>query len=841
MRHVYPLLCLFALLLLGGSAAAQRMAFSGRVTEAATGQPVPFASVYVKGTTLGTTADEEGRYQLPVPQPVDSLWASAVGFRPKSVAVGKQPVQTVNLALPSAAIALGEVTIRPTENPAYAILRQVQQHKPQNDRRRLDDYDFDSYTRLEAAFTDLPERIAKQRLVQQIQRIADAEAAKTPGTAGNNLQAALPIFASETESRCYVRNQPVRRREEIRRSQLRGAAPEPGSFLAQMTGSSFQDFDFYPNWQQCVGKDFISPIAEGWRITYDYDLEDSVLVGQDRCYQLKVTPRRPQDLAFTGRIWITTGSFALRKVDLMVDPRANLNFVSELSVQQELTSPTDGPGLPVRTRVVVGFKPSGDGQLGARAVVTTVNSHFLRNQNRPLAFYAQSIETAVDAYANAAEYFAQSRPDTLSVAEKQTLAVLDSVTELPAVHSIMELADIVVNGYKRVGKIDVGPLLTTFGFNNVEGVHTRLGLRTTPEISPTWLLGGFVGYGFRDQRVKYNVYFNYMLNRRHWTVLSLNQRRVLDQVALLDVDLDGADALYEASARVGNLDKGRPLLRDVSSVKLQTDVLRGLTQSVMLRRQHFDPLFGFRYFNTPEHEPTSPTTDELSLAEVVLETRYARDERLISLPHRRYAVGQMLWPVFTLRYTLGLNNLLGGDFRYHKFNLLVTHSARFGQLGRTDYRLEAGLIPNTVPYPVLKSHLGNQNPFYNSSAFNLMRYFEFVSDRYASVRAEHHFEGLFLNSVPLLKKLNWRLLATGSVLYGGARPANLDLIPAADPFTGEALPKFRPLGTLPYAEVGYGVENIFKFVRVDFIHRLTYRNLPGVQNFGVKMSFQFKL
>ena len=159
-----------------------------------------------------------------------------------------------------------------------------------------------------------------------------------------------------------------------------------------------------------------------------------------------------------------------------------------------------------------------------------------------------------------------------------------------------------------------------------------------------------------------------------------------------------------------------------------------------------------------------------------------------------------------------------------------------GTLGRTSYSVSAGYIPSTVPYPILKAHLGNQTLFYITDAYNLMNFFEFVSDRYASVQVQHNFEGLLFNRIPLIKKLKWRLLATGNVLYGNLSDRNYTLAPPED---GINMPIGR-LGNTPYMELGYGIENIFRFLRVDAMHRLTYRDSPNAGKFGVKVSLQFK-
>ena len=833
----YPLL--LQLLLLAGVqlSQAQQLLVKGQVTEAATGKPVPFASIFVPGTTTGTTADDAGRYTLST-VPADSIVASAMGFKPIKKALNRQaPQQTLNFALGAGGVALSEVVVRPTENPAYVIMRRVQQNKPRNDKQRLDAFEFDSYNRTEISLNNLPKQVTERKVLREMIAVADSLGLER----GADGKPVVPIFASEMLSRYYAHQRPLRRREEIKRNQMRGMAPREGSVVSQIMGSSFQDWDFYPNWQQLLGKDFISPIADGWKFTYEYELQDSLYIGKDFCYQLAVTPRRPQDLAFTGTIWITKDSYALRRLDLRVSPDANLNFVEKITVWQELTPTAAGPWLPLRTRVMVSVRPTAK-STGIVARFTTVNSNFEPGKYHPLEFYDVPMETAPDAFKGDADYFDKNRPDSLSVQEQTTLMVLDTVRQLPAVRSFLELATTVVTGYYRMGKIDVGPILATLGYNNIEGLRPRIGFRTTPDFSRNWMVRAYLAYGLRDTRFKYGLRTSRILDRRTWTTIGFEHRHDIDQVALLDNDYALENPLFEAAASIGNINNGRPLLRDLTSLSFQTDLFRGFTQKVTVRQQQFRPLYDFAYY-TEQPQVGAPTNDNFNVSELVVESRYAPDEVLVQSQTQNYrsAIGLKRLPVFTVRYTLGLNKFLGGDFQYHKFNLLVTQSVRLGQLGRTDYTLDAGYIPSTVPYPVLKAHLGNQSPFYNGGAYNLMRYFEFVSDRYVGLRFDHHFEGFLLNSVPALKKLNWRLVATGNVLYGSVDQANNAIIPELDPESGEPLPRFQPLGRRPYAEVGYGVENIFKVVRVDFLHRLTYRNSPGASNFGVKFSFQFRL
>lgn len=848
MKFLAPLLlvCLLAL-----PAAAQRIVISGQVVEATNGEPVPFASIFIPKTSAGITADADGKFKLTVTGSPDSIAASALGFATQRRKLSAEAVQAVLFRLKTGGVSLGEVVVlsRQPENPAFRILREVQRHKPENARTALQAAEYDSYNRIETSLIDLPKSLSNRKVIKDIRALAVRQGA----AAAADMDAPLPVFASEVGSRVYQRNSPLRRREDLLHKQMRGVGPREGSVLSQMLGSNFQNFDFYPNWQNVLGKDFISPIAEGGRVTYDYELQDSVFVGKDWCYKIAVTPKRSHDLAFKGTIWITQEGYALRRADLVASPEANINFVNDLRIYQDLTSPADGAGLPTRTKMVLSVRPY-EKQAAMLVRFTTVSSNFVRNQlhNEP-GFYDQPIVSSLMEPIEKEEpgvgsllsglpqggtggYFDQHRPDTLSLSERQTFAVLDSAKQLPSVRNVLDWVELLVNGYKRVGKLDFGPISTLYANNDFEGNRFRFGFRTTPAISRNWLTQAYIAYGTKDGRFKYGARTSYVAERRHWTVFTGEFRHDVEQAALLDNDFLENSNLFVAASRWGRFRQGKPVLRDLTSLSVQRDLFHGFTQTLTLRYQNINPLFDYRRhaIGSGGQPPTDESnSDVLHLSELVSESRYAPDENLVQSETRRRAVGLKRLPVFTFRYTLGAIDWTQGNFMYHKFNLAISHSVSVGQLGRLTYRAEGNYIPTALPYFILKTPLGNQTPFYNANAFNLMNYFEFITDRSVTLRLDHHFEGLLVNSIPGIRALNWRLVGTGNVLYGKlsdrARRANGNT------------PDLPGSISTPYVEVGYGVENIFKFIRVDFIHRLTYRNTPNTSNFGIKVGAQFRL
>ena len=195
---------------------------------------------------------------------------------------------------------------------------------------------------------------------------------------------------------------------------------------------------------------------------------------------------------------------------------------------------------------------------------------------------------------------------------------------------------------------------------------------------------------------------------------------------------------------------------------------------------------------------------------------------------------------------------MGSNFNYDKFTAKIYQSFRLGNLGRSDYTIQAGYIPSDLPAPLLFPHLGNQTFFYNRAAFNTMNFFEFVSDKYISLNYNHNFEGLLFNRIPVIRQLKWRLIASANVLFGSQRQENLNLmkeaIPIINPRSGDITrPRytFSSLdATKPYVEVGYGIDNIFKIFRIQAFHRLTYLDHQSPEgrlpkSFAVKASVHF--
>lgn len=811
---------------------AQKTVVYGKVKDAETGDPIPFANVVFKGTQIGITTTFDGNFRLTTALPVDTLIVSYVGYGEKQVPIVYGVNQEVNIQLLQDVIKLTELVVYPGENPAFEILRNVVKNKRANDKRSLEAYQYEAYTKIELDLDNMSEKFRQKKLVKNITNVLDS----IQTIAGENGKPILPVFFSEAISNYYARNRPFMRHEYIIKTNVTGLGLTDGTTTSYIVGSTFQEYNFYQNFITLVEKEFASPIANSWKGIYEYDLIDSVYVGEDYCYRIDYFPKRKHDLAFTGSIWITKADFAIKQIDASVAPSANLNFIEKLRVQQELVKTEAGPWLPKKTRVLVDLAQPSVEMAGLLAKSYTSIDKIVVNQPKDEKFYEQALETDAEVRQSDKLYWKNVRHEELSETEVNVYRMVDTLNRIPAVKAYTDVVKLATSGYYKVGKVDLGPYPLFLSFNDVEGLRVGFGGETNYQFSRKYVIKAYGGYGFYDEEWKYSFGLDYVASRKPWLKFGAITSREVDPVYFLYEPIEGQVSFY-AFTRLGALRK--PFMHDKYEMRMESQLVRDINLRIALRYDDMQPLFDFNYYVDPENDPGNIKQDLIS-AEAKIEIEWAKNRRyLIDDNYRRHS-GFNQYPVITLKYTAGLKGVLDSDFNYHKLGINIVKKLRLGQLGTSMLTMDGEYIFGTIPYPLLENHLGNETPFYSIRAYSLMNNFEFTSDHYASATYRHHFNGAIMNRIPLFKYLKLRLYGEARVLVGGVRQKNVDLIVPELDVNGDPVQPFRSLEGKPYIELGYGVENILKVIQVKFIHRVT--DLDNENNrFGVKLGFYFTL
>ncbi|MBP6386953.1 MAG: carboxypeptidase-like regulatory domain-containing protein [Pseudarcicella sp.] len=836
---------------------SQKYTITGHITDASNGDPVPFASVSLKGINKGAVSTFEGNFKFSTDILTDSLFVSSMGYAIKYKALDKTALnQHLEIIIAPATNNIMEVVIRSGENPAFKILRGMQRNKKKNDRKQLSAFEYDAYTKIELDVDNIQEKMKKRKVMQQIQGAIDSfEKIK-----GEDGKAIIPVFISESASKFYYNESPQRKKEIIQKNSIKGVGVRKDGIVSQLIGGNLlANYNFYDNYVPFLGKDFASPVGENWKTNYKYYLADTIELDEHPCYIVEFDPKNPKDLVFTGKMYVDTATFALVQIDATIGSDANLNYIDKIKIQQTLEKTTEGAWLPAKTRFLIDIKELTQKSAGMLAKIYISNSNFVINQPKPLSFYDQSVETLEGANEPAgAEFWAKTRAEAWSAQDILASKLIDTIKNVPIVRTYIDIAEIVTSGYKRFSKFDIGPYISTFAYNNYEGLRIRLGARTNAGFSKHLTLKGYLGYGTKDNDWKYNAQADYLFSKKHYTIAGIRYTKELERMGLTP-ELIGENKLFYAFTRWGNKFAGAFDRRE-TEVYLKTEPSKSLIVKATLTTSDFDPRFPFQYRTDPDKGMASPLANSFTNSFVTLDLRYAQNENFIMDGNERISLGTKRIPVISFQYQHGLKGFMGGAFSYHKFSGKIHQSFRVGTLGRSEYTLSGGYIPSKLPAPLLFPHVGNEVPLYNKVAFNTMRFFEFVSDKYVSLNYNHNFEGIFFNRIPLIKKLKWRFVATSNLLFGKQRQENKDIMQAIErDANGEFVndyfrkPKFlKSKGyifqslnpVIPYAEVGYGIDNIFKIFRIQALHRLSYldhlgNNEKKPSRFFVKASVHF--
>jgi hypothetical protein len=404
---------------------------------------------------------------------------------------------------------------------------------------------------------------------------------------------------------------------------------------------------------------------------------------------------------------------------------------------------------------------------------------------------------------------------------------VDTIKTLPAYKTYVDIISMVVTGYYNAGKFEIGPYFTLYSFNAIEGSRFKFGGRTTNSFNDRLRLEGYVAYGTKDETFKYMGGFRYYLKTKPREAIGARYKYDVAQ-------LGQSENAFQDDNILASLFRTNPVnkltLLEGYRIYYEKEWLSGYSHKISLTHGIGKPLGVLDYSYYTDEEKTQ-INNSIKTTEITFQVRFAYREKFVEGETGRISLGSE-YPVTQFIYTAGLKDVLQSDFSYHKLIAKVDDVVKVPPFGYTYYALEAGKTWRTVPYPLLNIHQGNESYFYDYAAFNLMNYYEFVSDQYASLFVVHHFEGFFLDKVPLLRKLKWREVASLRGVYGSLAQENLDILVNPD--------DIGSLSAKPYAEASFGIENIFRFIRFDFMYRLAYLDNPNISKFGIRGSLQFQ-
>jgi hypothetical protein len=796
----------------------------GKIFSVENKEALPFVSVIIKGTTIGAQTDFDGNFVINTSQLGDSLMAVYVGYKRMSRPINKNlSVQEINFPLAEEGVALQEVVVKAGDNPAHRIIRNCVKNKEKNNRNNLTAYEYEAYNKLEFDLNRIPKEMRNKKILKPISFVFDNVDSSFSGE-----KPSLPFFIIENLSHFYFKSDPKRKKEVVIASKITGME---NASVSQVLGDMYQNVNVYDNNILVFNKQLPSPISENGLFYYKYYLQDSAFEGNQYIYHLSFKPRRTQELSFTGNIWIADTTWGVKRLEMSLPKDANLNFINTANIIQEFTY-ADSTWTISKDRLVIDFAPTKKA-IGFYGRKTTSYRKIVLNKPYDDKFYefADKIEVDEDALKKSDEFWALNRHDSLTQREKKIFKMIDTIQSLPVYQTWVDVFYLLIAGYKKFNNFEIGPYSNLVSYNRVEGLRLRFGGRTSDIFSKWYELSGYVAYGFRDEKWKYALGFKSFLTKKpKRQIVGMNYR---SDYEILGQSTNG----FSQDNVLASFFRTNPLTNLTRVTSTEAWYLREwfpgcITRAILVGRE-FIPLGANRY-EYVKNDGTKGLLESVNTTEARVNVRFAWKEKYVGEGFQRVSIGTT-WPVVQLNYAKSLPNAFKGLYDYHKLVLNVSDRLRITPiLGYTDFVVEGGKIWGIVPYLLMELHGGNETYLYDYMAFNMMRYYEFASDQFASFAAFHHFEGLFLNKIPLLRRLKWREVATIKTVYGTVSNRNKSelLFPA----TLRTFDKGRP-----YAEASLGIENIFKVFRVDAFWRLNYQRERAIENFGFKFGFQLML
>lgn len=852
-----------------GTAWGQRTAapISGTVTDAKTGEPLAFVQIALPGATRGTITDMEGRFDLSATAEDTVLHFRMVGYRPHTVVLKRKSSRRLKVAMQPETTTLQEVNVtakkgrgeryRRKNNPAVELVKKVIAHKEANSVMSSPMFSRRVFSKLNMCLDQFHPDFEKHRFWKHFPFVEKY------------------IDRAEFDN-AEILHFSIRERLQTQNYQ---AEPEPGQLFNMRTLTTayradgvdvnmsqegldddldalFPTIDIFDNEIALMSVRFVSPLSTLLATTfYHYYITDTVEIDGQRCIELSFVPSSKGNFGFVGSMYIVAdSSYAVRRYAMRVPEAVDLNFVRDLNVMQSFEPDSAGHYLPTRTdtygRFYIGKRLR---QIYAHQMRLCYDYSFdtLLPQADSLFSALSSTAELPDAHRMLRKDWNAQRPVALSLSETFLDSMRYELARIPSIRFTIHTVEALATGYvpthrsRDSSRFDIGPLYNMVSHNGIEGLRLRAGGMSRARLNPRNFFDGYVAYGFNDRQPKFSLNLYHTFEPK---------RRFAKEGPLGYVSFHAGYDIESPGLSFDQYDRDNIMMWSNREVPAQ------YVADVQLRlRKQWPNFIGIdTWLGVQRIVPTGM----LNYYRIVglAEAGGIDVERVNLLHHLQWATNLTLSPgginvsgrtgetsllnltrgatFLTLSHEMGL---LDG-FYYNRSSLSLVSRLWFAAFGYLDLIGGGGIVWNPVPMPKLFVPNGNGSVFLSERSFNTMEPMEFIMDRYLSLFATYHAKGLVLNHLPLIKRLRLREVVGFRVLWGGMSDMNN---PLGNDGRGTAGLYLLPEGAhfltdTPYMEYSLGIENILKFIRVDYVRRLTYLQ-EGRPKHAVRVTLQFTM
>lgn len=818
---------------------------TGYVIDGETGDTIPYASVIYRGHNVAVASNLNGHYSIEK-HPGWTLTFSSVGYIPLTVNVSASTKNKLDIRLKPDNRHLKEVTVKAKrkrysrkDNPAVELMRKVIDRKKLTDLDNRDYYQYNKYQKLTLALNDITSEKLESPKMKKMPWLRE-QVEKCP----YNNKLILPVSVDETVTQKIYRKKPHSEKNIIKGQNSTGINDlfQTGDILTTVLKDVFTDVNIYDDQVRLLQYPFTSPIGKGAIAFYRYYIQDTVYVERDKCIHLHFLPNNQQDFGFRGDIYILAdSSYQVKRCELTIPKRSDVNFVENLTVQQEFTMLPDSTWVLSVDDMVAELKVADFMQKAVVIRSTRLTDYAFDELPRQL-FKGKAREVKeANAMMRDDDFWNEYRQVSLTKSESKMDAFVHNLEQIKGFKYIIFGAKALIENFVETGnpsKFDLGPMNTIVSSNFVDGYRVRLSGQSTANLHKNWFFSGYYAYGFDTKRHYYKGDVTYSFNKKEYLPREF-PKRTLTVSSTYDVCSPSDKFMHTDKDNMFTAVKwttvDKMMFYNRQQIAFEREEDWGFKTTLEAKVEENEPCGRLHFM------PLSTMQDiRFRTTELRAELRFAPGETFINTKQRRLKVN-LDAPVFTLSHTLGLKGVLGGDYNYNYTEASIYKRFWMNSWGKIDCYIRGGIQWDKVPFTLLCMPATNLSYIIQDQTFQLINNMEFLNDRFVSADISWDFNGKLLNRIPLIKKLKWREYVAVKCLWGSLSDKNNPTLAAnaAD----QLLMQF-PEGSYvmdskePYVELALGIHNIFKILHVEYVRRLNYLDVPGVTKDGVRFMIR---
>lgn len=854
------LLFLFFIIIEAFNLCAQNI--TGTVTDEKTGAALPFVNVFYDGGH-GVQTDSAGHYSLPKKN--GKLYFSLIGYVSKSFVIKEATRLDVALSVDNIELGVAVVKSKKTKysrknNPAVIMMQKVIAAKKKSDLSVHPYYSYNKYQKLTFALNEISDKVFEEGGLKKVPFLKE-HVEVCPET-GKKI---LPISVDETVTQLIYRKNPKSEKQIILGQRSNGINDllSTGDILTTLIKDCFTDVDIYDDEVRLLQYPFHSPISTRSAISfYRYFIEDTVMIGKDKCFELSFTPNNPQDFGFSGTLYIMAdSSYRVRKIEMGIPRHSDVNYVDNMMITQEFAQLPSGEQVLITDEMLVQLKIAKFIQRFQVKRLTEYSDYSLEPIPDKKFKFNGVVKKEPYAMMQDNDFWKNYRAEDLTKSESSMDALVKRLSNIKGFKAILFVGKAFIENFvetsvspEHPSKVDIGPINTMITQNFVDGLRLRASAQTTANLNPHWFLKGYVAYGFKDERWKGMGEVTYSFNKkaylpREFPVNNLTFTYSNDVMSPSDKFMPTDKDNVFTSFKWDKVD--HMMYYENYRLFYDREWNNGLRFTTFFRRSKntptaslfYQPLNGTNVPDASGQNITNFVTSEFNVG-----VRYQPGATWINTKQRRIAANNDA-PIFALNHTVGIKNLFGGQYNYNYTEAEIYKRFWVGSWGKIDNDIRAGVQWNKVPFPLLIMPAANLSYIMEDNTFNLINNMEFLNDRFVSYMVSWDINGKILNRIPLIKKLKWREYIGCNVLWGMLSDKNNPYYNPNDKNLFYFPGRFNSDGSytaishvmdkkVPYVEAIVGIHNIFKLLHIEYVRRLTYIDRPGTSKWGIRFMFR---